>query len=289
MHKSFEDKKYIRLKSIHQKNLGKLVKSGLLLSSKENNEGEKDRGFLPSISANQSLNKSSEELKMTSIEEDLQNQIHEHLKMISEVVKKTATINEQTEAYRTQLQELNTMFDLIKADAEDKIVNFKVQAMSLTSKRNSAQMRINQIKTDIENLKMKIDNWRIDECHFASSLEVDKRTLQLKEAALKKKAEMISNIDLKVSRSPPHNRISSCEVHLPTKRQNGRSQPPSTEESTPTARDGFRHVSGFIREHECSRETTTATTDCQLATGEDTRYLSSQRQKAAEHSHREIH
>jgi chromosome segregation ATPase len=197
MDKSLEDRKYTRMQAVHKKNLGKLLRSGLAMSAKDTSEG--DRGFLPSISANHSLNRSTDDLKQTSIADDLQNQIHEHLKMISEVVKKTAAINEQTEGYRTQLQELKSMFDLIKADAEDKIVNFKVQAMSLTSKRNSAQMRINQIKTDIEALRAKIDNWRIDECHFASSLSVDKRRLEVKEMVLKRKAEIIATVDTKVS------------------------------------------------------------------------------------------
>ncbi len=135
----------------------------------------------------------------SAIAQDLQEGIHYHLQRINEVTKKTSLINDEYANFKIELDELLKEFDGLKATVEDSIVKKKVKAMSVIGKKNSAQVRINQILKDIDELKKKIDDWRIDECHFTSSLAHNRRKLLVRESSIELAREHIEKTNEKTS------------------------------------------------------------------------------------------
>lgn len=116
------------------------------------------------------------------------------------VYRKTSLINDDYSNYKIELQELMKEFDGVKRTIEDNIVKKKVKAMSVVGKKNSAQVRINQIIKDIEEIKKKIDDWRIDECHFVSSLAHNRKKLVQKDSEISNASSQIQKTNDRTSR-----------------------------------------------------------------------------------------
>lgn len=135
----------------------------------------------------------------STIAQDLQEAIHYHLQKINEVTRKTSLINDEYANFKIELDEILREFDGLKTSVDDNIVKKKVKTMSLIGKKNSAQVRINQILKDIDELKKKIDDWRIDECHFTSSLAHNRRKLLDRESSIELAREHIEKTNERTS------------------------------------------------------------------------------------------